>query len=71
MVDAAAHTLAQLISACDYPLVKNDAKNFLNYVIDSQEEKSRVLTPRCMTNCLVSLLKHNELSEQFIDRRGF
>lgn len=32
---------------------------------------SPLLSVRAMTNCLMFLLKHNELAEQFVDKRGF
>jgi hypothetical protein len=45
----------------------------MNYVLDSQggDSSGVFLSSRCMTNCLMFLVRANELSAQFVEKRGF
>ena len=71
MRDAAAFTLAFLISSCDFQLVAKDARSYMNYLLENVEAKVPLLSIRCLTNCFMFMLKHNELAEHFVDKRGF
>lgn len=73
MRDLAAHTLSHLICEIEAHNCQNVADAWLYYVLDSQGDNSRsaMLSARCMTNCLMFLVKSNSLAKKFIEKRGF
>jgi hypothetical protein len=74
MRDLAAHVLSMTIQAYEATNCRETAKNFMNYVMESQGGHGRptaLLSVRCMSNCLMFLLKSNELAAQFVEKRGF
>lgn len=71
MRDLASHTLALLITSYEASNCRETARNFLNFVLDSQKGAHKMLSERCHSNCLMFLVKQNELAEMFVEKRGF
>ena len=69
----AAHTLAQLISFTglgNKEIFREEASNFLNNLIQHKDSPDS-LTRIAYTHSLMYLLRINELSEEFVHKRGF
>jgi len=69
----AAHTLAQLISNTglgNKGIFKDEASNFLNYLLQAKDSPTS-LSRHAYTHSLMYLLRINELSQEFIQKRGF
>jgi len=69
--DLAAHTLSMLIEAVEYENCRDEARQFLNYMLQQRDDKDRKVSDTCYTTCLMYLLKANELAREFVDQRGF
>ena len=69
----AAHTLSQLISFTglgNKGAFKDEAVNFLNYLLQAKDQAT-TLSRAAYTHSLMYLLRINELSQEFINKRGF
>lgn len=67
--DLASHILAMLIEAHEYKNCPQQAKEFMNYLLEMKEQPK--LSLPAYTFALMYLLKTNELAKDFVENGGF
>jgi V-type H+-transporting ATPase subunit H len=67
--DLAAHILSQLIEAHEYKNCEEQARQFLNWLLEQRDKMQ--LSTHAYTFCLMYLLKTNELASEFERSGGF